>query len=199
MARAKKSTETTDLGVMDMSMAMGSVETVEDAPVGLGFWHADGKETPDYATAGSAGMDIRANLVEGRSVKFFDSTNQKREKTVKEGGRLFLEPGERFLIPTGLHADIPSFTYLAIHARSGTSWKEGLILTNGVAVIDSDYVEEIFVSITNISGVRVVIEDGDRIAQMLLMPVTSCNVVKLTEKPSQKTDRNGGFGSTGSK
>lgn len=202
----------TDLGVLEMTHGfqpvprvseMNEVAIEEQHCAGLGFWHADGKEIPDYATAFSAGFDLRANLEVGRQVDYYDHSNVKRSKSVKGDSestpRLFIEPGERVLVPTGLHADIPRFAYLALHSRSGTSWKQGLILTNGVGVVDSDYVEEIKVSLTNISGVRVVIEDGERIAQALLMPAISSNVIRLDKKPQQKTDRAGGFGSTGTK
>lgn len=214
MARKKKATEakateteTVDLGTLDMGAAF--VQTDEDLnaeqttvdelfePFELGFWHKDGKDVPSRATENSAGFDFRANLNPGDEIKFYDHSNVSRTRTVNSRGELVINPGERFLIPTGLHADIPASTYLAIHARSGTSWKQGLILTNGVAVIDEDYVEEIFISITNISGVRVVIQDGERIAQGLVMPVTYSPINTLQSKPAQKTSRSGGFGSTG--
>lgn len=204
MARQKK-TETqqdpTDLGVMDMSVnavAIQSSQRISDDEV-LGFWHVAGKEVPGYATESSAAFDFRAYLVEGSELKYYNYSNAVGTKKVKEGGRVFVEPGERILIPTGLHADIPEGYWLAIHPRSGTSWKTGLGLSNSVAVIDSDYVEEIFISVINMSGVRIVIENDERIAQGVLQLKWTIPVKVLSEKPTQKTSRAGGFGSTGTK
>ena len=158
-------------------------------------------DAPKPATEWAAGMDIQADIPAGEVVSYFNSRNQDGIKTVKgdsaSKGRLYFVPGDRILVPTGLYADIPENFYLAIHARSGTSWKKGLILTNGVGVVDADYVHEIKVSLTNISGVRQYIEDGERIAQLVLNPVVRMQITSLKEAPKSKTSRAGGFGSTG--
>jgi len=207
----RKDQPTTDLGELNMTAAPVEASYADSfsAPVGnahggFGFFQDSGRDIPGYATEFSAGMDIAADFMPGQPIMAFDRSNQKLDKKARdvEGRtRIYLEPGERALIPTGLFADIPEGFYLAIHSRSGLSFKQGLILTNGVAVIDADYVEEIFVSLTNNTGTRVVIEDGDRIAQFVLMPVvkplTGWKV--LDKKPNQKTSRAGGFGSTGVK
>lgn len=203
--RASKKTtpETVDLGRLDMSMA-GSVPLVGEQLLGpdtLGFY-SERHESPKPATSQSAGMDIRASIESGGSTVGFNSRNeqvfrQHRDRVDSGKSYVYLEPGDRVLISTGIYANIPEDYYLAIHARSGTSWKQGLILTNGVAVIDSDYVDEIKVSLTNVSGVRVAIEDGERIAQFVLMPVLPILVDTLSDKPKAKTERKGGFGSTG--
>lgn len=210
---ATKKEETTDLGVMTMGAVAHDLlarelttSTIAWTPAPqktYGFWQRRGKPIPNLGTEWAAGMDIAADLEVGDVIQYYNASNQLREKTARgtdgEKARLYIEAGERVLIPTGLHADIPEDLYLAIHARSGTSWKKGLILTNGVGVVDADYVEEIKVSLTNVSGSRVVIEDGERIAQLLLMPVTKLidGWKVLNEKPAQKTSRAGGFGSTG--
>jgi dUTP pyrophosphatase len=213
---AKKPTkESVDLGVLEMSTpvcdsGLGTYGWVNIDTYGcaiatqsLSFWQARGKEIPEYATEFAAGFDFRADLEAGDHVAYYDHRNIKHDKTVRgdseSKGRLYIEPGERVLVPTGLYADIPEYTYVAIHARSGTSWKQGLILTNGVGVVDADYVEEIKVSLTNNSGTRVYIEDGERIAQGLLMPTTKAPIKSINGKPAQKTSRAGGFGSTGAK
>ena len=206
MAKAKKTaTENiTDLGELSMTLSpLPQPPAIEDFYDRLGFYQARGKEIPTYATGFSAGFDLRADLEAGDLIVKYDHRNQKIETSVKGSsdtkGRVILEAGDRVLIPTGLYADIPEGYYVAIHARSGTSWKQGLILTNGVGVVDADYVEEIKVSLTNVSGTRVVIEDGDRIAQALLMPVAKAQITNIGGKPKQKTERAGGFGSTGVK
>lgn len=205
MAKSKKDA-TTDLGELVMGPAGEPVTLAQNGiQTDFGFYHSAGKAVPSYATEFAAGMDISANLIPGEKFVCYDHTNTKHERKVKEGpegvGRMYIEPGDRVLVPTGLHADISEDCYLAIHARSGTSWKQGLILTNGVGVVDADYVEEIKVSLTNVSGSRVYIEDGERIAQLLLMPVMKPvnGFVTLNKKPAQKTSRAGGFGSTGAK
>lgn len=197
MSRKKAETkEPVDLGEMDMSCP---VLILEDTTPKLGIFADPDVEIPKYATEGSACFDLAANLVPGTVIKGFGYDNKPVVRPVKIGGRLHLEPGDRVLIPTGLYMDIPDNHVVNIYPRSGTSWKQGLILTNSVAVIDSDYVNEVFISITNISHTRVVVENGTRIAQAALAPVTRATFVELASSPQPKTTRNGGFGSTGSK
>jgi len=84
-----------------------------------------------------------------------------------------------------------------VYARSGLSTKTGLCLANSVGVIDSDYVEEVFVPIINNSDQMVPLYHGDRIAQAELVLDTRVEPVYILERPRRKTDRDGGFGSTG--
>lgn len=166
---------------------------------GISYFSEGGEDfVPRPATESSAGADVKAYLPEGAVIGYYDHTNTNRRKAVK-GGRLQLYPGERALIPTGLKVDIPLNFWLAIYPRSGTSYKKGLALNNSVAVIDNDYVEEIFISVVNRSGVLIDIEHGERIAQAILQPQVTFPVYTLKEQPKQKTSRAGGFGSTGSK
>ena len=130
---------------------------------------------PSYATAASAGVDLCANLEE----------------------RLTVNPGENFKIPTGLAIELPSPHMVAlIFARSGLASRSGIGLTNGVGVIDSDYRGEIQVLMQNLGSQPVTIKPGDRIAQMVFMPVFHAvfeEVVQLEDTPRGT----GGFGSTG--
>lgn len=135
----------------------------------------DGVSLPFYATDGSAGMDLRANL----------------------DAPIVLKKGEISLIPTGIAISIPSKDYGAfIFARSGLASKHGICLANSVGVIDSDYRGEIKCALINLGNEDFVIEDGERIAQMVFMPVAQA---VLCEKDSlDETKRGeGGFGSTG--
>ena len=201
MARAKTAAKTesfSDLGDMDF------VGNIAQTTTELGFFHRGGEEydVPSPATERSAGMDLRAFIQEGAVYNIYNVLNQKLERKVRppfgdNAPRIILEPGDRVLVPTGLHANIPEGHWLAIHPRSGSSWKEGKGLTNSVAVIDEDYVEEIFVSVHNLSGTRINIEHGERIAQAVLHARSVVPVVKLNEKPTTKTSRTGGFGHTG--
>lgn len=112
-------------------------------------------------------------------------------------GCLTLVSGDRIMVPTGLIFDIPERYSLRIHPRSGLSYKQGLVLANLEAVIDSDYVHETFVLLTNLSENTQTINPGDRIAQAELVEQIKYNIVETDVAPSQKTDRIGGIGSTG--
>jgi dUTP pyrophosphatase len=106
-------------------------------------------------------------------------------------------PGDRVLVPTGLIFDIPAGHSLRIHPRSGLSYKQGLVLANLEAVIDSDYIEETFIILTNQSDVDQTIYHGDRIAQAELIKSEEYVLWEIFDAPTQKTDRVGGLGSTG--
>lgn len=130
---------------------------------------------PQYATAGSAAMDLTAHITEP----------------------LTLAPGQRTLLPTGIAIALPSADYVAlVFARSSMGVKYGIGLSNGVGVIDSDYRGEIRVGLTNYSDVPYTIQPGDRVAQLAVVPVVQANVQIVDEL--DQTDRGaGGFGSTG--
>lgn len=200
-----RSENSIDLGFVDMKdiTARNTENKFLDFVNRLGFYQSNGLEIPSYSTQSSAGMDLRADLSTVESVDAYDSSNSKKQLPIVTSGEgtkwVYLHPGERALIPTGLYADIPDAFWLGIYARSGTSWKQGLLITNGVGVIDSDYVEEIKVSITNNSGTLVRIESGERIAQAVIHPRVVLDINVLSEKPKVKTDRISGFGSTGNK
>jgi dUTP pyrophosphatase len=110
---------------------------------------------------------------------------------------LTIMPGDRIMVPTGLIFDIPEGYSIRIHPRSGLSYKQGLVLANLEAVIDSDYVQETFVLLTNMSENPQVIKIGDRIAQAELISQLKYTIEETKTAPSQKTDRIGGLGSTG--
>ncbi len=130
---------------------------------------------PVRATEGSAGMDLHA-LVDAP---------------------VTLQPGERAMVPTGLAIALPSPEYVAlIFARSGLAVKKGVTLSNCVGVIDSDYRGELKIGLINQSKEAYTIEKGERIAQLVIMPVCLPQVVEAENL--DETDRGaGGFGSTG--
>jgi dUTP pyrophosphatase len=131
---------------------------------------------PEYQTVGSAGMDLRANLSEPIS----------------------LVPMERKLIPTGLFIALPESYEAQIRPRSGLSIKRGLSLVNAVGTIDSDYRGEIMVPIINFSNEVQVIEDGERIAQMVIARYEQASFTVLSVLSETKRGA-GGFGSSGTK
>jgi dUTP pyrophosphatase len=108
-----------------------------------------------------------------------------------------LHPQFRTLIPTGLIFDIPKNHVLKVHPRSGMSVKYGIGLANSTGIIDSDYVEELFVPVYNMGDTPITIYHGDRIAQALLEEVKQYTLVERKSRPEQKTERAGGLGSTG--
>lgn len=140
-----------------------------------------GARIPTYATSGSACFDIYAVLDEPVSVCV----------------------GEPVIIPTGLKFDIPVGYALMIYSRSGHGFNNDVRLSNCVGVIDSDYVDEVMVKLTqDVDGYdkedAFWVNHGDRIAQGMLIPVEQVTFKQVSEPPQQKTDRQGGFGSTGS-
>lgn len=132
---------------------------------------------PHYATTGSAGLDLRAMLDEEFIV---------------------IKPDETVLIPTGIAININNPSYAAVLLpRSSLGHKSGLVLGNLVGLIDSDYQGEVFISLWNRSSQQRRIDNQDRIAQMVFIPVAQVSFVEVSsfEETSRGT---GGFGSTGS-
>jgi dUTP pyrophosphatase len=160
-------------------------------------------DVPDvkYATGNSACFDIAAHFHYQHSFKTFSKDN--KEIIVlgsqDENGRGYIDiPSEwRILIPTGLILDIPENHCVKIYPRSGLSTKKGLNLINSVGIIDSDYVQELMIPLYNNSQERLRIYSGDRIAQGELVQQMQANITYIEERPTTKTDRSGGFGSTG--
>lgn len=142
---------------------------VLDARLGVDF------PLPDYATSGSAGMDLRAMV---------DATTR-------------LAPGETILIPTGfaMHMADPGLAAVIL-PRSGLGHKHGVVLGNLVGLIDSDYQGQVYVSCWNRSATEFVIEPGDRIAQLVFMPVVQA-AWEVVEDFDATARGAGGFGHTG--
>ncbi|NNC94417.1 MAG: dUTP diphosphatase [Chitinophagales bacterium] len=129
---------------------------------------------PEYATPGSSGLDIRADLKSS----------------------LVIKPMERILIPTGLYLEIPRGFEIQIRPRSGLAMKQGLSVLNSPGTIDSDYRGEVKVIIINLSAETHKIESGDRIAQMVVAPVVQANISSV-DLISESERGSGGFGHTG--
>lgn len=128
---------------------------------------------PQYQTEGSSGMDLQANLEESITLKSLD----------------------RALVPTGLYLELPLGYEAQVRARSGLALKKGLSLPNGIGTIDSDYRGELKVIVVNLGKEDIVINHGDRIAQLVVMKYEKADI-ELVEQLDE-TDRKGGFGSTG--
>jgi dUTP pyrophosphatase len=156
----------------------------------------DDVEIPSLATRKSACFDLKAYLKSHTKVLAYNQYNHKKETLIKNNCLLML-PGWRYLIPTGIIFDIPVGCYIKVHPRSGNALKKGLITANNAGIIDEDYVEECNCIMRNVSETSIQINHGDRIVQAELRRTENFEIDILPVRPKQKTDRDGGFGSTG--
>jgi dUTP pyrophosphatase len=156
----------------------------------------DDVELPTLATKKSACFDLKAYFNSFTKILAYDPYNTKKEIFIKNNC-LLMSPGWRYLIPTGIIFDIPKDHYIKIHPRSGNALKKGLITANNVGIIDEDFVEECNCIMINVSYDPIQITHGDRIAQAELRKLENFKIDFLNNRPNQKTDREGGFGSTG--
>lgn len=138
--------------------------------------HFEGLGLPAYETSGSAGMDVRA--------------------AVPEGEPMVLAPGARAMVPTGLSVAIPEGYEIQVRPRSGLAAKHGLTCLNTPGTIDSDYRGEIKVILINLGTESFPIARGERIAQLVLAPVTQLGWVEVNTL-DETLRGTGGFGSTG--
>jgi len=136
--------------------------------------HGKDIELPSYATEHSAGLDLRACV----------------DKP------LTLRPGERALIPTGFIIEIPEGYEGQVRPRSGLAVKKGITVLNSPGTIDADYRGEVKVILINLGEEEVTIEKGDRIAQLVIAPVSRVELIEV-EEVSTTARGEGGFGSTG--
>ena len=138
--------------------------------------HFEGLMLPAYETADAAGMDLRA--------------------AVPEQAPVALAPGERAMIPTGLTLALPSGYEAQVRPRSGLAAKHGVTCLNSPGTIDADYRGEVKVILINLGQQPFVIKRGERIAQMIVAPVTRAALEKVEVLDETKRGA-GGFGSTG--
>lgn len=134
------------------------------------------QQLPTYATPQSAGMDLRANIE----------------------APIILHPMERRLIPTGLHIALPEGYEAQVRPRSGLALKHGLTVLNSPGTIDADYRGEIGVLLINLSQEDFVINDGERIAQMVIARYEQADFI-VVEELDQTERGEGGYGHTGVK
>jgi dUTP pyrophosphatase len=165
--------------------------------------HKLSDDVPDvsYSTNEAACFDISAFIQYQSSVKKYTKDNKLVESLAVQDsdGRNYIEipDGWRAMIPTGLIFDIPKNCSVRIYPRSGLSCKKGLNLINCVGIIDSDYVEQIFIPLYNNSQEKIKIYSGERIAQGEMIFNHRPILNYIAHRPEQKGNRSGGFGSTG--
>ena len=144
----------------------------------VAFTNKSTNPDPAYATAGSSGFDLRANLSEPMTISI----------------------GKRGIVPTGLFFELPENFEIQVRPRSGLAAKNGVTVLNSPGTIDADYRGEIMVILINHGDQEFVINHGDRIAQGIIATVSAKNIINLARvaEISNNTERGtGGFGSTG--
>ena len=158
--------------------------------------HPSAKE-PFFATRGSACFDLHACLDGIERYKVHQDTLDREIERPLKNGSIQIFNMERVLIPTGLILDIPPGYSVRLHSRSGLVWKHGLYLTNCEGIIDWDYIEPLYVMMTNLSQSPKSINNTDRLCQAELVEKVQYDFIEAKKPPVQKTERDGGFGSTG--
>lgn len=151
-------------------------------------------ELPKYETPDSAGMDLRADLWSIKEKFLFNAKVVRGEHNIIQ--YIEIAPGGRALIPTGLKMALPKGYEAQIRPRSGLALKYGVTVLNTPGTVDADYRDGVGVILVNHGTEPFVVKQGDRIAQMVIakMEQITWNPVDSLEK----TERGGGFGSTGS-
>lgn len=145
------------------------------AEIELRFLALEGAQVPEYKTEGSAGADLRALLP----------------------ASLVLRPGERAAVPTGLFIELPPGYEAQVRPRSGLALQKGVTCLNSPGTIDSDYRGELKVILANLGREDVTVDSGDRIAQLVVAPVTRAIFVRAAGALGETERGSGGFGSTG--
>lgn len=172
---------------------------------------------PVVKTAGSACFDIPISLRDGFSLKTFQpnfnsvvfediiqltsgNSSERRmsmhqRQNINEG--LLIKPNVTYLIPTGLIFIIPDGYHIQIHLRSSTGLKKHLGIPSHIGIIDSDYRDEVHVPLHSISNANVLVNDGDMLAQAMLVKNQQVDFERVPLRPERLDSRQGGFGSTG--
>lgn len=143
----------------------------------LGLPHGEGLPLPSYQSAHAAGFDLLAAVPEDAPVP--------------------LEPSDRVLVPTGLVLELPEGYEAQVRPRSGLALKHGVTVLNSPGTIDADYRGEVKVLLINLGAETFLIQRGDRIAQLVISPVTHVEIVAADALGATERGK-GGFGSTGS-
>lgn len=161
----------------EFSTPMGSAD---DFKIKIKLKNESNNPDPEYATSGSSGFDLRANLENSESI--------------------VIPVGNRAIVPTGLFFELPEGFEIQVRPRSGLAAKNGVTVLNTPGTVDADYRGEVKVILINLGGVPFEINHGDRIAQGVIASVIGKNIISFNRvsEINENTDRgSGGFGSTG--
>ncbi len=156
----------------------GPMTNLEDLKMKINFKNESSNPDPEYATSGSSGFDLRANLAQ----------------------KLTIPIGKRVMVPTGLYFELPEGLEIQVRPRSGLAAKNGVTVLNTPGTVDADYRGEVKVILINLGDEPFEIKNGDRIAQAVVASVIGKNVVNMNKvkEINENTERGaGGFGSTG--
>lgn len=175
----------------------------------------DNATIPDYGTSLSSCFDLTFNPDPAFNfVVGYDRMNEKVQRYINDG-EVIVRTNDRLLIPTGLifkvhqNYTVETFSDIAakreelrqfsirLHARSGLALKRGLVLANSEGIVDVDYQEQVFILLTNISDMSQTIKVGERLAQGEIVTNEKVQFIEVKERPTQHSERGGGFGSTG--
>lgn len=172
----------------------------------------------EFGTQGSACFDVGAYLKLGidekthtyrpETVKGYDKDNKKIERPIildvnglyseeEKNGYIYIKPKDRLLIPSGIILGIPDGYSVRTHPRSSTGYKIGLHQPHDQGIIDADYYHQLFLLFYNMTEVEIIIKHNQKIVQSEMIKKPLYDIKETKIQPSQKTDRSGGFGSTG--
>lgn len=166
--------------------------------VKIGYYKIESDvRSPEFSTYGSACFDLYSYLPQGTIVKIYDYWNESRKYVIGEDTQVTLGVNDTALIPTGIIFDIPKKWSIRLHARSGLSLKRGLILQNSEGIIDSDYIDPVYVMVRNSREAPLRINNNMKLCQAEAVQNATYTLALSDIPPGQKTNRVGGFGSTG--
>ena len=157
---------------------------------------------PNFQTRMAACFDLAACFSQSTIIKIYRGKDSVNINPLFDGEKgehfITLMPGERALIPTGLIFDLPEGYSLRLHPRSGIALKYGLMLANCEGIVDEDYIYETkFIILNTNQNESIRVYSRERIAQAELVKYEQCQFDEVYTEPGQKSDRVGGFGSTG--
>ena len=155
---------------------------------------AEEKYRPQYANDTDACMDLKAKIEE--NIVYRSNGEIDMAKTIYD--RIFIQPGDTVKVHSGVQAAIPEGYVMKMYVRSSTGIKKNLVLANGTGIIDAGYRDEIIMALHNIGSEPVMINDGDRICQFIILPFPKIEPEFVSDDENfRQGDRGGGIGSTG--
>ncbi len=155
--------------------------------------------SPVYQTFGSVCFDIHTFMPRGAEIKYYDKFNNVKFTTLCDDSGIVMASGMRVIIPTGLKFDIPHGYHLKLYLRSSAGMSKGLVIPNGLGIIDTDYVGQVYIGVYNPTDDIVMVSHKERIAQIEVCKSHSWDVlIEQTDvEPELRGNRIGGIGSTG--
>ena len=151
---------------------------------------------PKYADSGCSGADVYADIEHINKKFLYGGAEITVDPETWKDNILIIPPMGRALIPSGIHVDIPKGYEIQVRCRSGLALKQGIMVTNGVGTVDESFKGDIGIILTNTGNNPFIVRQGDRIAQLVLMPVTKIEW-NLVDSLEESERGEGGFGHSG--